>query len=311
MKSVVVALGGNAILQPGQEASYESQLENVKKTSSLLVDIAENGDRLVITHGNGPQVGNILRQNEEARKVVPPMPLHILNAKTQGFIGYMMTECLQNEIKKRNLDVKVSNLITRVLVDQNDDAFKNPTKPIGQFYTEDDAQALKKTKGWNMLEDSGRGWRRVVPSPKPIKILEAKTIKQSVEDGNITIACGGGGIPVIKDGIFTKGCEAVIDKDLSGCKMADEIDADIFMILTDVENVYIDYGKPTQKALTSVTVNEMKDFIERGCFGKGSMEPKVKAAVDFASKGKIAIICSIEKASDAIKGLSGTIISEN
>lgn len=309
MKSVVVALGGNAILQPGQEADYESQLENVRKTSSLLVDIVEKGDRLIITHGNGPQVGNILRQNEEARKVVPPMPLHILNAETQGFIGYMMTECLQNEIKKRNLDIKVSNLITRVLVDENDSAFRNPTKPIGQFYTEEEALGLKETKNWNMVEDSGRGWRRVVPSPIPIKILEAKTIKQSLIDGNITIACGGGGIPVVKNGIFTKGCEAVIDKDLSGCKMAEEIDADVFMILTDVENVYIDYGKPSQKALKNVTIEEMKDYIAKGCFGKGSMEPKVKAAVDFASKGKTAIICSIEKASDAINGLAGTIIS--
>lgn len=309
MKSIVLALGGNAILQPGQEASYESQLENVKKTATLLVNIAEQGDRLIITHGNGPQVGNILRQNEEAKDIVPPMPLHILNAETQGFIGYMMTECIQNEIKKRNLNIKVSNLITRVLVNKNDNAFKNPTKPIGQFYTRSDAFKLKEEKGWNVIEDSGRGWRRVVPSPEPIKILEAKTIKQSVENGNITIACGGGGIPVVKKGMFTTGCEAVIDKDLSGCKLAKEIDADIFMIVTDVENVYIDYGKPTQEALGKISTKRMREFLEKGYFGEGSMEPKVRAALSFASGGKTSIICSIEKASEAIKGLSGTIIS--
>lgn len=309
MKSVVVALGGNAILKPKQEPNYESQLENVKKTASLLVDIAEQGDRLLITHGNGPQVGNILRQNEEASAVVPPMPLHILNAETQGFIGYMMTECIQNELRRRNLDIKVTNFITRVLVDENDEAFKNPSKPVGQFYTEEEALKLKEEKGWDVKKDSNRGWRRVVPSPMPIRIMEAKTIKQSVDNGYITIACGGGGIPVINDGIFTTGCEAVIDKDLSGCKMAEQIDGDIFMILTDVENVYIDYGKPTQKALKDVTVDEMQAYIDEGYFDKGSMEPKVRSAVDFARKGKTAIICSIEKAKDAINGLSGTRIS--
>lgn len=309
MRSVVVALGGNAILRPGQKPDYESQLENVKKTASLLVDIAEQGDRLIITHGNGPQVGNILRQNEEASNVVPQMPLHILNAETQGFIGYMMTECIQNEIAKRELDIKVTNFVTRVLVDENDNAFKDPTKPVGQFYTKEEALKLKEEKGWNVKEDSNRGWRRVVPSPVPVRIMEAKTIKQSVDNGNITIACGGGGIPVIKKGVFTTGCEAVIDKDLSGCKMAEQIDADVFMILTDVENVYIDYGKPTQKALTKVNIDEMQDYIDRGYFGKGSMEPKVQAAVNFAKRGKTSIICSIDKAKDAINGLSGTIIS--
>lgn len=309
-KKIVIALGGNAILQAKQEATYEIQLENIRKSCEVIARLVQEGYQLVVSHGNGPQVGNLLRQNEEAEHVVPQMPLDVLNAQTQGFIGYMMEQSLLNELNKLGIEKQVVTLVTRVEVSVEDEGFKDPTKPIGAFYSEEEAKKLANEKGWLLKEDSNRGWRRVVPSPKPIKILESDTIKKLLSDGTIVIAGGGGGIPVVRenDGRYT-GIEAVIDKDLSSYKIAEEIEADIFMILTDVDHVFVNYGKADQKALNKLTVKELEEYVEEGQFAKGSMGPKVNAALDFARTGGESYICSLDKADISLRGESGTIVS--
>jgi carbamate kinase len=308
-KKVVIALGGNAILQPKQSPDYGTQLENVKKSCKIIAKLVQEGYQLVISHGNGPQVGNLLRQNEEAKNVVPQMPLDILSAETQGFMGYMIEQEILNELNKLGIDKKVVTIVTRVEVSREDERFKDPSKPVGAFYTAEEAEKLAEEKGWLLKEDANRGWRRVVPSPKPIRILEAETIKELVSKDIIVIAGGGGGIPVAreKDGSYT-GVEAVIDKDLSSCKLAEETQADIFMILTDVEHAYINYGKPEQMALKEITVQEAEKYIKEGQFAKGSMGPKVEAAMEFAKTGGKSYICSLDKADKSLKGESGTII---
>ncbi|MBN3525491.1 carbamate kinase [Paenibacillus apiarius] len=307
---VVIALGGNAILQPHQEATYENQLENVRSSSEIIADIVQKGYEVVITHGNGPQVGLILQQNEEAKEVVPPFPLDVCNAKSQGLIGYMLDQCLKNELRKRGLTQQVVSVLTQTQVSQEDEAFRHPTKPIGTFYSEEEAKQMIQKKGWNMREDAGRGWRRVVPSPQPQSILESETIMKLVESGAIVIASGGGGIPVVQqeDGTI-KGVEAVIDKDRSGRKLAQEANADIFMMVTDVKNVYIHYGTPEQQALGQISTGEAKRYVREGHFSTGSMGPKMEAAVSFAEQGKHAIICSLEEAALALNGTAGTHIS--
>lgn len=310
-KRVVVALGGNAILQPKQEPNYETQLENVRQSCEVLAKLVEEGYQLVISHGNGPQVGNLLRQNEEAKEVVPQMPLDVLTAETQGFIGYMIQQSLKNELNKLGINKEVITLATRVEVSRDDEKFKDPSKPIGAFYTEEEALVLKEEKGWLLKEDSGRGFRRVVASPKPIGILEKDIIRKLVDEDVIVIAGGGGGIPVVKekDGTYF-GIESVIDKDLSSCKLAEEIDADIFMILTDVDNAFINYGKPEQKSIEKINVGELMKYVEEGQFAKGSMGPKVEAALEFAKTGGRSHICSLFQARQSLKGESGTIISK-
>lgn len=307
---VVIALGGNAILQPHQEATYENQLENVRSSSEIIADIVQKGYEVVITHGNGPQVGLILQQNEEAKEVVPPFPLDVCNAKSQGLIGYMLDQCLKNELRKRGLTQQVVSVLTQTQVSQEDEAFRHPTKPIGTFYSEEEAKQMIQKKGWNMREDAGRGWRRVVPSPQPQSILESETIMKLVESGAIVIASGGGGIPVVQQADGTiKGVEAVIDKDRSGRKLAQEANADIFMMVTDVKNVYIHYGTPEQQALGQISTEEAKRYIREGHFSTGSMGPKMEAAVSFAEQGKHAIICSLAEAALALNGTAGTHIS--
>lgn len=308
-KKVVIALGGNAILQPKQSPDYGTQLENVKKSCKIIAKLVQEGYQLVISHGNGPQVGNLLRQNEEAKNVVPQMPLDILSAETQGFMGYMIEQEILNELNKLGIDKKVVTIVTRVEVSREDERFKDPSKPVGAFYTAEEAEKLAEEKGWLLKEDANRGWRRVVPSPKPIRILEAETIKELVSKDIIVIAGGGGGIPVARerDGSYT-GVEAVIDKDLSSCKLAEETQADIFMILTDVEHAYINYGKPEQMALKEITVQEAEKYIKEGQFAKGSMGPKIEAAMEFAKTGGKSYICSLDKADKSLKGESGTII---
>ncbi|WP_313640737.1 carbamate kinase [Paenibacillus sp.] len=308
-KTVLVALGGNAILQPKQAATFENQMQNVVTSCVFLAKLVQNGYQLVITHGNGPQVGNILRQNEEARTVVPPLPLDVLNAESQGFIGYMMQQAMRNELDKLGLDVPVTSLVTRVEVSPLDPAFQEPTKPIGEFYTEEEAKILARDKKWDLMPDAGRGWRRVVPSPKPLNILESDSIHGLLDKGHIVIACGGGGIPVVKGlgGTYT-GVEAVIDKDSSGCKLAEQINADMFVILTDVEHVYINYGKEDQQALQTVSIEEMETYVEQGQFSKGSMGPKVEAAVNFAKSGGDSVICALDRADLALERKSGTTV---
>ena len=306
---VVVALGGNAILQPGQEATYENQLENVRISAEVIARIINNGHTVVVTHGNGPQVGNILRQNEEAKHVVPALPLDVCSAESQGFIGYMLEQTLRNELIKLNNESPVVVTLTQTEVSSDDPDFQDPSKPIGVFFSEEEANKLAEEKGWIVKEDAGRGYRRVVASPEPKTILGSKAISQLTELGSIVVAGGGGGVPVVKqaDGTY-KGIEAVIDKDRSGFKLAEEIKADTFMILTDVSNVYVNYGKPDQKALEQITLAEAKGYVEEGQFSAGSMGPKMEAAINFAETGGRAIICSLDKADQAMEGKAGTQI---
>lgn len=310
-KKIVVALGGNAILQAGQEGTFDIQYENVKKSTKLLAKLIKDGHKLVITHGNGPQVGNILLQNEEAKDIVPALPLDVLNSQSQGFIGYMIVQALEAELRLLGVNAPVVNLLTRVEVSRDDPDFKSPSKPIGPFYSKEESEKLTAEKGWCMVEDSNRGYRRVVPSPKPLHIHEAKAIRDLTEAGSIVIACGGGGIPVTTSAEGrVVGVEAVIDKDRSGYKLAEDVEADIFMILTDVDNVYVNFGKPNQKALERLTVEEMEIYVKEGQFSKGSMGPKVEAAINFVRQTGTSIICSLEQVDKAINGQSGTIITK-
>lgn len=306
-KRVVVALGGNAILQPKQEGTAEVQFANVIDTCIQLADLIKAGYQLVITHGNGPQVGNILLQNEEAKDKIPPMPLDICGSQTQGFIGYMIQQAMKNLLPQRH----VGTVLTQVLVDAGDSAFQNPTKPIGPFYSKQEAEQLIAQKGYTMVEDSGRGWRRVVPSPNPKAIIEKDLIQALLERDAIVIASGGGGIPVVKDSQGKlRGIEAVIDKDLAGARLGGDVDADILLILTDVEAVAVNWGKPDQRFLHRLSLREARDLAAQGQFKAGSMGPKVEAAIRFVEQGgEQAIIVSLNKAAAALEGHAGTIIS--
>ena len=310
---VVVALGGNAILQPGQKGTFDEQMKNVHVTCEQLVQMVESGQyRVVVTHGNGPQVGNLLLQNEAGKEVAAPVPLFVCGAESQGMIGLMIQQNLANLLAEKGKDdVSVATVVTQVVVDKNDQAFTNPTKPVGPFYSEADAKALESEKGYNVREDAGRGWRRVVPSPNPIEIFEKAAIRQLVDARAIVIASGGGGIPVVKENGKLQGVDAVIDKDLAGERLAVDVGASIFMILTDVDSVRLNYKTPDEKALSQMTVSEAKQYAEEGHFAKGSMEPKVRAAVRFVeSGGEKAIITSLDKAFDALSGNAGTTVTK-
>ena len=308
-RTIVVALGGNAILRPGQAGTAEDQFVNIKTTCESIARMVKQGYRVVITHGNGPQVGNILIQNLHSQDLVPAMPLDVCGAKSQGLIGYMIQQSLHNELAKEGINVPVVTVLTQVIVDENDPAFKNPTKPIGPFYTEEEAQRFAKERGETWKEDSGRGWRKVVPSPLPVEIFEKSAIGTLIREGAVVIAAGGGGIPVIQKGNTLHGIEAVIDKDLASSKLARDIKADILMILTDVERVAINYRTPSEAYLTAITVDEAKKYMDEGQFGAGSMGPKVQAAIDFASCGKTSIIASLNRSLDALEGKTGTTIT--
>lgn len=262
-----------------------------------------------MTHGNGPQVGNILRQNEEAKEVVPPFPLDVCNAESQGFIGYLMEQSIKNKIEQEELTSNVVTLLTQVEVAADDPAFEKPTKPIGLFYSEEEAKKMAEEKHWVMEEDAGRGYRRVVPSPQPVTIHGVESMVHLLNQNTIVIAGGGGGIPVVKQAEGLKGIEAVIDKDRTGKKLAEQVDADVFMMLTDVNNVYINYGTPKQEKLTGLSVSEAQAYFDAGHFAEGSMGPKMEAAIAFAKQGKTAIICSLEEADLALLGEAGTRIA--
>ena len=308
-KTVVVALGGNAILQPGQKGTFEDQYSNVYRTVEQLAAMVLSGKwRLVITHGNGPQVGNILLQHDAAKEVVPPMPMDVCGAESQGFIGYMIQQAFHNVLSKEGRgDIPVATVVTQVLVDKADPAFQNPTKPVGAFYAAEEAERLRAEKGWHVVEDAGRGWRRVVPSPDPKEIVERDAIRFLVENRAIVIASGGGGIPVIQEDGTYRGVEAVIDKDLAGERLAQDVGAAVFLILTDVDRVRLNYKKPGDKALDRMTVAEAKGYAQQGHFAKGSMEPKVKAAARFVEAGgERAVIASLGQALEAAEGRAGT-----
>lgn len=310
---VVVALGGNALQADGMPATAEAQLKVIEETVKYLGDMIENGHEIVIVHGNGPQVGRLVIQNEYASKVTPAMPFDVCGAMSQGMIGYHIQQALRDELRRRGINKAVASIITQVVVNKNDKGFENPTKPIGPFYSEEEAKAIKEQKGYVMVEDAGRGYRRVVASPMPERIVELDTIKTLINAGQVIITAGGGGVPVIEnqDKSLT-GVAAVIDKDLASEKLAEDLDADTLMILTAVDKVAINFGKPNQKNLSEMSIEEADKYMEEGQFAPGSMLPKVKAAVKFAKSkpGRKCLIASLDKAKLALAGESGTIIMQ-
>ena len=307
---VVVALGGNALEDKALPPTAASQLQVARRTAEYLAQLSCAGYEMAIVHGNGPQVGRILLASETAAETTPPMPFDVCGAMSQGYIGYHIQQALTDALRKRGRPIPVVTVVTQMVVDRADPAFQNPTKPIGPFYSEEQARALEQSKGYTMKEDSGRGWRRVVPSPKPRRIVEIGTIR-TLWDTTVSIACGGGGIPVIEkeDGTL-EGVAAVIDKDLAACQLAQEMDADILMILTEVPAVAIHFGKPDQTDLGEVSAAELERHAADGQFGAGSMLPKVQAAVEFvkSAPGRRAIITSLDLGLEALAGKCGTRI---
>ena len=307
-KLVVIALGGNALLQRTQKGTFEDQYGNVEKTARKIADLIEKGYRIVLTHGNGPQVGATLLRHDAAKNIVPPFPLDACGAETQGFIGYMIQQALRNELKSRGIDKYVVTVITRVTVDEQDPAFEHPSKPVGPFYSKQQAEELaQRMPGITIKEDAGRGYRRVVPSPDPKIIAERSAIRTLVDAGFVVVSTGGGGIPIVEKGTKATGVEAVIDKDLAGQRLATLIGANIFVVLTDVDGAYLHYGTPKQKLLTEATMGELRHYLTEGQFKEGSMAPKVTAAIRFVeSGGEQAIIAELSKLTEALEGKAGT-----
>lgn len=310
-EKIVIALGGNALQSGKGEPTAEAQLEVVKKTCEHIADISCKGYEIGIVHGNGPQVGRILLASETAKNVTPAMPFDVCGAMSQGYIGYHIQQALRFALARRNRNMPVTTIETQVVVDKDDPGFKNPTKPIGPFYSEKEAKALESEKGYSIKEDAGRGWRRVVASPIPKEIVEIDAIR-TLWPTTITVSVGGGGIPVVQnpDGSL-EGVAAVIDKDFGAELLAEKVGADILMILTEVEKVAVNFNKPDQRDLDSLTPAEADKYIEEGQFAPGSMLPKVQAAMKFikANPGKKAIITSLDKAVDALEGRTGTLFT--
>ncbi len=310
---IVVALGGNAICQAHQKGTTQEQLENVDVTASQIAKLIKAGNEVVVTHGNGPQVGDLMVQMEAGKDLVPAQTMYVCGAMTQGQIGWMMANRLQHHLKKMNIKKPVAAVVTQMLVSNDDPDFKDPSKPVGVFYTKEEAMRLKEEMGYTVKEvkpGAEKSWRRVVPSPDPIEIIESEAIAALVKSGVVVIADGGGGIPVREDESGNiVGVDAVIDKDLGGFVLSKVVNADKFVILTDVEKACLNYGKPDQKELGTVTLAEMEKYYEEGHFLKGSMGPKVKACLRFVKNtGKEAIITSLDKVDEAIEGKTGTRI---
>ena len=303
-QKIVIALGGNALGNTAAE-----QLELVTGTAKPIVDLIEQGNQVIIAHGNGPQVGMInlgMSSAAEAGAIKASMPFPECGAMSQGYIGYHLQNAINNELTARGINKPVGTLVTQVLVDENDPAFKNPTKPIGSFYTKEVAEQLAAEKGYTMVEDAGRGYRQVVPSPKPVDVIEKEMVNTMVDAGYVVITVGGGGIPVVRKDGKLMGTPAVIDKDFASAKLAELVKADKLVILTAVDRVAINWGKPDQKSLEVMTVAEAEQYCAEGHFAPGSMLPKVQAAMGFARAGGEAIIASLEKAAEALDGKSGT-----
>ncbi|MFO7618815.1 MAG: carbamate kinase [Thermoplasmata archaeon] len=311
MKTAIIAVGGNALTKKDDDGNIYQQFANARETCAKLIKVVEMGYDIIITHGNGPQVGDSIRRHEHARKIIPPYPLGVCVAETVGSMGYMLQQTMQNTVKKSKVVRKDTvTIITQVVVDDDDPSFKNPTKPIGQFFSKEEIEEIAKTEKWAVVEDSGRGWRRVVPSPKPLRIVEKDTIGDLLSKGKIVIACGGGGLPVIQleDGTLD-GVEAVIDKDYASSKLAQQLDLDELIILTAVDKVSINFGKPDQVDLDILTVKEARKHLKDGQFPPGSMGPKIDAAIQFIENGgRRAIIASYENLVEAMKGEAGTRI---
>lgn len=310
-EKLVIALGGNALQSGNGPATAEAQLDVVKQTCEHIAEISQRGYEIAVVHGNGPQVGRILLASETAKEVTPSMPFDVCGAMSQGYIGYHLQQALKYALNKKNRNVPVVTVATQMIVEKADPAFQNPTKPIGPFYSEEEAKALVEEKGYTVKEDAGRGWRRVVPSPLPRKIVEIDAVKK-LWDSTIVISCGGGGIPVVEnaDGSL-EGIAAVIDKDFAAELLAEQVEADALMILTEVEKVAINFNKPNQENLAHMTLAEAARYCEEGQFAPGSMLPKVQAAMKFvkAYPEKKAIITSLGKAIDALEGKTGTVIT--
>ena len=310
-EKIIIALGGNALQSGKAEPTAEAQLAVVKQTCERIAEISQRGYEIAVVHGNGPQVGRILLASETAKNVTPAMPFDVCGAMSLGYIGYHLQQSLKYALNIRNKNIPVVTLATQMVVEKADPAFENPTKPIGPFYSEAEAKELESTKGYTMKEDAGRGWRRVVASPLPRKIVEIDAIKQ-LWDSTIVIACGGGGIPVIEkaDGTM-EGVAAVIDKDFAAELLAEQVDADALMILTEVEMVAINFNKPNQENLSAMSLADAAKYCEEGQFAPGSMLPKVQAAMKFvrANPDKKAIITSLDKAIDALEGKTGTVVT--
>jgi len=314
-KVAVVAIGGNSLIKDKNNVTVESQYQAAKETTVHIADMIESGWTVAIGHGNGPQVGFILRRSEIAHKVesMHKVPLDVCGSDSQGAIGYALQQNLQNILRSRGIDKSVATVITQVRVDPEDDAFKSPTKPIGTFMEEEEAQHRVKNLGWDVVEDSGRGWRRVVPSPLPKEVVELPSVKQLIAAGHIVITVGGGGIPVVMEKGALKGVAAVIDKDYASSLLASEINADLFIISTAVEKVALNFGKPNEKWLDRMTLSEAKAYLAEGThFAKGSMAPKIQAVIYFLEAGgKEALITNPENIGRALKGETGTWIVQD
>ncbi|MEM0448545.1 MAG: carbamate kinase [Methanomassiliicoccales archaeon] len=314
MKTALVAIGGNALIKVGEEATYENQMRNLRNTCAHLAKMIASGYDIVLTHGNGPQVGNILIQNEVAKSKVPPMPLDVCVAESQGQLGYMIQQALTEALIRQGVRKVVTCLLTRVVVDIDDPAFEMPTKPVGPYYDEGEKEELRRTQGWDFAYDKNRGgYRRVVPSPKPLRIVECSSIRRLVfggdEQAEVVVASGGGGIPVVEREGCYEGVEAVVDKDLAAAVMAVGIGEKLLIMLTDIDCAYLNFGKEDQRPLGLVEARRMRDYLEEGHFAPGSMGPKVEAGLYFLEKGgERAIITSADNIEAALEGLVGTQI---
>ena len=309
-KLAVVAFGGNALLRPEDHGTQEEQIARAKQAARWLAEIVRAGYKLIVVHGNGPQVGNILIQAEEASTKIPPQTLDLAVAQTEGSIGFLLQTAIRNRLDSIGIGGEVSTILTEVEVDPNDAAFKRPTKPIGPFFTRYRAEALERDLGWTMREDAGRGWRHVVPSPRPLRILNIATIRYMLSGADVVIAAGGGGIPVVRgrDGQW-RGVEAVIDKDYASALLAAELRADLFVVLTGVAKVALDFGQPTQRFVDRLSVDEAQRHLAEGQFPAGSMGPKIEAAIQFVrASGKSVLITDVEHLRDALEGREGTLI---
>jgi carbamate kinase len=310
MKVLVIAIGGNSLIKDAKHQSVPDQYAAVVQSAGHITDLLERGYRVVITHGNGPQVGFILLRSEHSRGLLHQVPLDSIVADTQGALGYQLQQALENEFRRRGLKKSVATIVTQTLVDRNDAAFTKPSKPIGEFYTREQAEERMRVEKWTMIEDAGRGWRRVVASPRPVRIIESKVVRHLAEHGYVVVAAGGGGIPVVADenGMLS-GVPAVIDKDLASAVLAKEISADLLVISTAVEKVFLDFGRPGQRGLDTMTAAEARRYIAEGHFKPGSMLPKIEACLQFIQNGgREAVITCPEALSAALDGRTGTRI---
>jgi carbamate kinase len=307
MKTILIAVGGNSLIRAGEKGTIAEQLANVQGTAAAIVGLLRDGFRLVVTHGNGPQVGAALLRSERAADQLPGQPLDVCDACTQGEIGYLLQQSLENELTRAGLHVPAVTVLTQVVVSEDDPAMQRPTKPIGPFYSREQAEQRKRQLGWEIVEDAARGFRRVVPSPEPIEVVELEAIRDLVHDGALVIAAGGGGIPVVRHQGMLRGIEAVIDKDRASALLALRLGVDVFAILTDEDFVYLDYKRPAQRPLTRVTAAELESYYRARHFPPGNMGPKVESVLRFLrGGGSEAVITSYERLCEAVAGRAGT-----